>query len=91
MEQQLNGLPIQQACESALKTQYDIEKEEKITKDQEENARRFKFLSLGCFVYALFYTFCLYRNQSGITYPFFVGGTLWFFGFYSKGERYGFL
>ena len=23
-------------------------------------------------LYALFYTFCLYRNASGITYPFFV-------------------
>ncbi len=27
-------------------------------------------------VYALFYTFCLYKNASGITYPFFVAGTL---------------
>ncbi len=26
--------------------------------------------------YALFYTFCLYKNASGITYPFFVAGTL---------------
>ena len=27
-------------------------------------------------LYALFYTFCLYRNASGITYPFFAAGTL---------------
>lgn len=30
-------------------------------------------------LYALFYTFCLYRNTSGITYPFFVAGTLCYF------------
>lgn len=84
MKQQLNGLQIQQACESALKLQNNLENKEKITEGQKENARRFKCLSLGCFVYALFYTFCLYRNQSGITYPFFVGGTLYFFWYYSK-------
>ena len=49
-----------------------------------ERSLRFKSLGLGCFLYALFYTFCLYHNTAGITYPFFVGGTLWFFGFYSK-------
>lgn len=30
-------------------------------------------------LYALLYTVCLYRNASGITYPFFVAGTLYYF------------
>lgn len=35
-------------------------------------------------VYALFYTVCLYKNASGITYPFFVAGTLFYFCFCMK-------
>lgn len=49
-----------------------------------ERSLRFRSLGPGCFLYALFYTFCLYHNTAGITYPFFVGGTLWFFCSYSK-------
>lgn len=39
----------------------------------------FPFFGLGSALYALFYTFCLYKNASGITYPFFVIGTLCYF------------
>lgn len=48
-----------------------------------ERSFRFKSFGIGCFLYALFYTFCLYHNTAGITYPFFAGGTLWFFCSYS--------
>ena len=41
-------------------------------------------MHISCFLYAIFYTFCLYQNRSGITFPFFIGGTLFFFGFYLK-------
>lgn len=41
----------------------------------------FPFFGIGSLLYALFYTFCLYRNASGITYPFFVAGTLCYFFF----------
>ena len=41
----------------------------------------FPFFGIGSALYALFYTFCLYRNASGITYPFFVIGTLCYFFF----------
>lgn len=44
----------------------------------------FKFMGIGSFIYALFYTFLLYQNNSGITYPFFVGGTCLFFFLYLK-------
>lgn len=47
--------------------------------DKPDKAARFKSFALPTALYALFYTFCLYHNASGITYPFFAGGTLWFF------------
>lgn len=44
----------------------------------------FAFMGIGSLIYAFFYTFFLYKNSSGITYPFFVGGTCLFFFFYLK-------
>ena len=41
----------------------------------------FSFFGIGSALYAIFYTFCLYKNASGITYPFFVAGTLCYFFF----------
>jgi len=43
------------------------------TKYIRENYLYFALLSLG---FGLFYTFCLYKNLSGITFPVFVSGTL---------------
>ncbi|MCM1388397.1 MAG: hypothetical protein NC231_13795 [Bacillus sp. (in: Bacteria)] len=37
------------------------------------------FFAPASMLYALFYTFCLYKNASGITYSFFVVGTLCYF------------
>ncbi len=37
-----------------------------------------------CGIYALFYTFCLYKNYSGVTFPFFVAGTLCFSVYFMK-------
>ncbi|MBE5876700.1 MAG: DUF4173 domain-containing protein [Lachnospiraceae bacterium] len=68
-----------QACESAPKIE--------INKEHESFLKHFTPHTIGCFLYALFYTFCLYRNMSGITYPFFIGGTLLYFAYYSK--KYG--
>lgn len=87
MDNQLNGLPLQQACESAPKIQETgaiMKENTNTTEDERECAKRFSILSVGCFLYALLYTFCLYNNKSGITYPFFVGGVLCFFGYYLK-------
>lgn len=41
----------------------------------------FPLFGIGSALYAIFYTFCLYKNASGITYPFFVAGTLCYFFF----------
>ena len=38
----------------------------------------FPFMGIGSLIYAFFYTFFLYKNSSGITYPLFVGGTCLF-------------
>lgn len=46
--------------------------------------RQFPLFGIGCLLYSAFYAFCLYRNTSGITYPFFVAGTLCCFFFSMK-------
>lgn len=51
-------------------------------KNEEERLARikhFRFFGLWSLIYAVLYTFCLYKNPSGITYPFFIGGTLFYF------------
>lgn len=62
---------------------------EQITKNPETEytrsmKRHFPSFGIGCLLYAAFYAFCLYKNSSGITYPFFVIGTLCCFFFSSK-------
>lgn len=44
----------------------------------------YSVLGAATAAYALFYTFCLYKNASGITYPFFVAGTLCYLFFCMK-------
>lgn len=52
-----------------------------IEKPIQENPM-FSFMAIGSIIYAFLYTILLYKNSSGITYPFFVGGTCLFFFFY---------
>ena len=40
---------------------------------------QFTYFAMVSILYAAFYTFCLYRNAMGITYPFFIIGTLCYF------------
>ncbi len=47
----------------------------------------FSIIGMASAVYALFYTFCLYKNASGITYPFFVAGTLCYLFYCMKKYR----
>lgn len=53
-------------------------------KPQKKENPMFPFMGIGSLIYAAFYTFCLYKNSSGITYPFFVSGTCLFFFLYLK-------
>ena len=62
---------------------------EKITENAETEytksmRRQFPSFGIGCLMYSAFYAFCLYKNTSGITYPFFVIGTLCCFFFSMK-------
>lgn len=43
------------------------------TRKMKEN---FQIFGLASFLYACLYAFCMYRNSSGVTYPFFVAGSL---------------
>lgn len=47
--------------------------------DTEETKRlkqNYGFFGPAAFLYAAFYAFCMFRNGSGVTFPFFVAGTL---------------
>ena len=47
-------------------------------KETEETKRlkdNFGFFGPATFLYAVFYAFCMYRNRSGVTFPFFVAGS----------------
>ena len=44
----------------------------------------FRKLIIISIAYAVLYTFCLYENYSGITFPFFIAGTIGFFIYYMK-------
>lgn len=56
-------------------------KEEKIPIMKE----KFGVFGAATFLYAVLYVFCMYQNKSGITYPFFVAGSLYYF-YYSFGR-----
>lgn len=48
------------------------------TEETERMRENFGFFGPAAFLYAIFYTFCMYRNGSGVTFPFFVAGSLLF-------------
>ena len=54
-----------------------------VPKQTTEETKRFResfqFFGPATAAYALFYAFCMYKNPSGITFPFFVAGSLWYF------------
>lgn len=74
--------------ESNLNENQNLEPEtitvQKIKEPIKKSNPLFVFMALGSFIYAFFYTLFLYKNNSGITYPFFVGGTCLLFFLYLK-------
>lgn len=54
----------------------------KNVKAETEETKKFRenygFFAPAAFIYAVFYAFCMFKNGSGITFPFFVGGGLVF-------------
>lgn len=45
------------------------------TKEVTSIVNQFEFFGLASVIYSIFYCFCLYQNNSGITMPFFVAGS----------------
>lgn len=50
------------------------------TEETKRLKAHFGVIAPWAFAYSLFYAFCMYRNGSGVTFPFFVAGSLLFFG-----------
>ncbi len=48
------------------------------TRETEKLKENFGFFGPAAFLYAVFYAFCMYKNGSGVTFPFFVAGGLVF-------------
>ena len=64
-----------------------VEKTETVeTKRLQEH---YNFFGPVTFLYAVFYAFCMFRNGSGITFPFFLAGTLLYFVFHLLHRRMG--
>ncbi|NLL78466.1 MAG: DUF4173 domain-containing protein [Clostridiales bacterium] len=65
----------------------ELEKQQREEEERKKTIfRKGRFLRYGIagILYTIFYTFCLYKNTSGITYPFFVAGTLYFYCYCMK-------
>ena len=56
-----------------------VEKTE--TAETKRMKEHFNFFGSVTFLYAVFYAFCMFHNGSGITFPFFLAGTLLYFVF----------
>jgi len=48
------------------------------TRETDKLKANFGFFGPAAFLYAVFYAFCMYKNGSGVTFPFFVAGGLLF-------------
>ena len=72
--------------ENEMGTEHRTGMEKEAGKEMDQGRRfmrkNYAFFGGASALYALFYTFCLYRNASGITWPFFVAGTLVYFGLF---------
>lgn len=63
---------------------YTVVQGSRPSQDTEETNRmkeNYGFFGPVTFLYAVFYAFCMYRNGSGVTFPFFVAGSLLFLCF----------
>lgn len=67
------------ACQPASPAPYPVlqnpsrHMETEETKKLKEN---YNFFGISSFLYAVFYAFCMFHNESGVTFPFFVAGSL---------------
>lgn len=55
-----------------------VQKEQPDTEYTKKMKEGFGYFGPAVFLYAFFYTFCMYKNASGVTFPFFMAGSLLF-------------
>ena len=70
------GVPVGVAMGTPPLTVIPGAKDTEETKKLKEN---YQFFGPATAAYALFYAFCMYKNESGITFPFFVASSLLYF------------
>lgn len=74
-------------AESRPETMKVINGAKPFVRETEETRRlKEKYQTIGplTILYAVFYALCMYKNASGITFPFFVAGSLGYFGYILK-------
>lgn len=64
------AVPQDQQVLAPVQPDRDLMAQEEALSKMRNRQKRFQTFGVGSFLYALFYTFCLYHNASGITYPF---------------------
>ena len=55
-----------------------IKQVERETEETKRMKEKFGFFGPAALLYAVFYAFCMFKNSSGVTFPFFVAGSLLF-------------
>lgn len=81
-QQALQGQVVPQPA--PVNQNYTVVQGSRQLQDTEETSRmkeNYGFFGPITFLYAVFYAFCMYRNGSGVTFPFFVAGILLFLCF----------
>lgn len=73
-----------QEQQTESKPTYTVVQGQEAKPESEESKRlreNFLYIFPAAVLYAVFYAFCMHRNASGVTFPFFVGGSLLFLCF----------
>jgi len=63
---------------------YEKEQEEKITAESRKIRENFQIFGAATFLFACFYTFCMYKNDAGITYLFLTAAGLFYANYCGK-------
>ena len=75
---------VKEEIKTEIKTEPAMEAAVKNKSRVEKINEHFSAIGLATLVFAVFYTFCLYQNLVGITFPLFVGGVYVYFLFCMK-------
>ena len=77
----IDNYNVDQSMDKALRGGEQVKPE---TEETRKMKKEFGFFGLATFAYAVLYAFCMYKNDAGITFPFFAAGSLLFLCFSLK-------